>query len=74
METVSIKPLRIGQHQFMEKYGASAFRSFLNFYHKKYGINTVFNHFLDRVYEEFKKPMRSKNVLLKLNFPSSLNT
>jgi integrase len=66
METVSINPLRIGQHQFMEKYGASAFRSFLNFYHKKYGINTVFNHFLDRVYEEFKKPMREQKRIAEI--------
>jgi integrase len=39
---------------------ASAFRSFLDFYKKKHGEDKGFGHFLDLVYEEFKKPMREQ--------------
>jgi integrase len=39
---------------------ASAFRKFLEFYQTKYGKGAGFSHFLDRIFEEFKKPMRDQ--------------
>jgi len=39
---------------------ASAYRAFLSFYQKKYGKNKGFSHFLDRIFEEFKKPIREQ--------------
>jgi site-specific recombinase XerC len=42
-----------------QTYGAS-FRAFLDFYQNKYGKDKGFIHFLDRIFEEFKKPIREQ--------------
>ena len=39
---------------------SAAFRSFLKFYKNKYGKDAGFSHFLDRIFEEFKKPPREQ--------------
>jgi integrase len=42
-----------------EAYSA-AFKSFVEFYGEKYGADKGLIHFLDRIYEEFKKPIREQ--------------
>ena len=37
-----------------------AFRAFLDFYQKKYGEGKGFSHFLDRIFDELKKPRREQ--------------
>jgi site-specific recombinase XerD len=45
---------------------ASAFRKFLTFYQSKYGKGKGFSHFLDRVYDEFKKPIREQKRIAEI--------
>jgi integrase len=39
---------------------ASAYRAFLSFYQNKYGKGKGFIHFLDHIFDEFKKPIREQ--------------
>ena len=44
---------------------ASTYRKFLKYYQNKYGEGTGFSHFLDRIYDELKKPQREQGRLIE---------
>lgn len=45
---------------------ASVYRAFLSFYENKYGKGKGFGHFLDRIFEELKKPMREQKRVAEI--------
>jgi integrase len=45
---------------------SSGISKFLTFYQSKYGKDKGFAHFLDRIFEEFKKPMREQSRVAEI--------
>ena len=45
---------------------SSAFKHFLDFYRNKYGKDKTISHFLDRIFDEFKKERRKQKRVAEL--------
>ncbi|MFC1487255.1 tyrosine-type recombinase/integrase [Thermoproteota archaeon] len=48
-------------------------RNFGDYYTKKYGVSNVFSHFLDRIFDEKKKPPREQKRLIETELAEYIN-
>jgi site-specific recombinase XerD len=57
--------LKLKSPSTAKTYG-SGFMKFLEYYRAKHGKDKGFNHFLDRIFEEFKKPQREQKRIAEI--------
>lgn len=50
-----------------------ALRNFRDYYQKKYGVSDVFSHFLDRIFDEMKKPPREQRRIIETELAEYIN-
>ncbi len=51
----------------------AGFRAFMTFYEKKYGVSNAFSHFLDRIFEEMRKPPREQKKVIETELADYIN-
>ena len=52
---------------------SAGYRAFMTFYEKKYSVSKVFSHFLDRIFDEFKKPPREQKRIIETELADYIN-
>ena len=53
---------------------ASAYRTFLKYYKTKHGEDKGFSHFLDRIFDELKKPRREQSKIAEMELSKFIDT